>query len=109
MISKRQAIGLAKYMGVSMAFAAAVSIVANSDLSLPNDHRPQIEQQVKARVAKMPEGFSDVVITSFNKEAGKPAHLTFDAKLKTDAGTVPYKGEADCTRKNCSLIKLALK
>jgi len=109
MISKRQAIGLAKYMGVSIAFAASVSIIANCDLSMPNDHRPEIEQQVKTRVAKMPEGFRDVVITSFNKEAGKPAHLTFDAKLKTESGDVAYKGDADCTRKNCSLIKLALK
>jgi len=99
---------LTRYMVASTAFALATVAITGIDLPISWDKK-EIQDTAKKRVEQMPEGFHNVVFTSFNGKSATSAHLTFDAKLKTDAGDVPYIGEADCGKKSCSLVTLRLK
>jgi hypothetical protein len=81
--------------GANMAFLHSVDKAQDAD---PVYVMPVAERSVEEL------GYGNVHFATFNKEADKPARLTFTA----EKDFVVYQGEADCTSRSCSKINLTV-
>lgn len=81
--------------GANMAFHHAADKMQDAD---PMYVMPVAERSVEEL------GYGNVHFATFNKEADKPARLTFTA----EKDFVVYQGEADCTSRSCSKISLSV-
>lgn len=81
--------------GANMAFLNTVDKTQNAD---PIYVMPVAQKSVEDL------GYGNVRFATFNKEADKPARVTFTA----ERDFVTYQGEADCTARTCSSVNLTV-
>lgn len=93
-------------MGLVAAFAVAVSGANIMFLNAADKAQDADPVYVMTTAEKSVEdlGYGNVRFETFNKEADRPARVTFTA----EKDFVAYKGFADCTARSCSRVNVSV-